>query len=372
MAREFELTTPIDGPPDRAWTVLMDFDSYPQWNHLVPFASGPREPGARVLLHVRGPGRRTRAFRPTIVSIDPPRTIVFRASVGHPSLIDMVHAFTIAGSAASGVVLRQRWVATGALVPVLWPMLRLAMARFGEFGDDLAARVSSMPIPSFAARPPTPTGRSSEMFSSCRASMLEVDGSSWAFPRPKWRSIRRTGSASTSRAMRGRSPVFALMRALTYAALFIGFFLVFLPSRILSGAGVTRPDAIGPWQVVGMAVAAGGLGVALWCVLVFAFVGRGTPAPFDPPRRLVVRGPYRYVRNPMVMGAAVALAGASLYYGSAALAGFTALFALALHLFVIGYEEPTLRRMFGEEYEAYARRVRRWRPRLRAGGGGSG
>ena len=105
------------------------------------------------------------------------------------------------------------------------------------------------------------------------------------------------------------------------------------------------------------------LALALWCVLTFALVGRGTPAPFDPPRRLVVRGPYRFVRNPMYIGAAIALAGAALFYRSLPLLGYLALFLLVTHLFVCVYEEPTLRRAFGAEYEAYCRRVRRWWPR---------
>ncbi len=144
MAREFELSTRIDGTPDEAWAVLTDLDAYSQWSRLVPFASGATVPGARILLRIRGPGRHLRPFRPTIVSLDPPREFVLQASVGHRSLIHMVHYFTFVGSVASGVSLRQRWVATGALVPVLWPLLRLSMARFSEFGADLSARVSGM------------------------------------------------------------------------------------------------------------------------------------------------------------------------------------------------------------------------------------
>jgi protein-S-isoprenylcysteine O-methyltransferase Ste14 len=97
-------------------------------------------------------------------------------------------------------------------------------------------------------------------------------------------------------------------------------------------------------------------------VLAFGVVGKGTPAPFDPPRRLVVRGPYRFVRNPMYIGAIVGLTGASIFYESLALLGFTAVFALTVHLFVMFYEEPTLRRLFGEDYIEYCRRVRRWLP----------
>jgi protein-S-isoprenylcysteine O-methyltransferase Ste14 len=102
--------------------------------------------------------------------------------------------------------------------------------------------------------------------------------------------------------------------------------------------------------------------LALWCVITFALVGRGTPAPFDPPRRLVKRGPYAVVRNPMYVGAALALAGAALVYGSLALAVCCAGFVLVTHLFVVLYEEPTLRRLFGPEYDDYRTRVARWTP----------
>jgi protein-S-isoprenylcysteine O-methyltransferase Ste14 len=105
-----------------------------------------------------------------------------------------------------------------------------------------------------------------------------------------------------------------------------------------------------------------GAALAVWCILSFAFLGRGTPAPFDPPRRLVLRGPYRYVRNPMYLGAALALAGAALFYRSGALLAYTGAFLLVMHAFVVWYEEPTLRRTFGESYEAYRRQVRRWLP----------
>ena len=138
--------------------------------------------------------------------------------------------------------------------------------------------------------------------------------------------------------------------------------LVWLPARVLAWAGVTRPPALGAPQIRGLGVGTLGAAVALWCVLAFAYVGRGTPAPFDPPRRLVERGPYRYVRNPMYLGGALALAGAAAFFESPALLGFTALFLMATHLFVVFYEEPTLRRLFGEAYDAYCRRVHRWVP----------
>ena len=105
--------------------------------------------------------------------------------------------------------------------------------------------------------------------------------------------------------------------------------------------------------------------LALACILTFVFVGKGTPAPFDPPRRLVIQGPYRFVRNPMYLGAGFALAGAALFYQSIPLLGYAGLFILITHLFVVLYEEPALQRIFDGDYEAYRRRVGRWWPQQR-------
>ena len=116
--------------------------------------------------------------------------------------------------------------------------------------------------------------------------------------------------------------MFVFARAATYAALFVGLLLVFLPGRILSSTGVIQPSAIGARQLAGMLLGAFGATLALTCILTFVFVGRGTPAPFDPPRRLVVGGPYRLVRNPMYLGAGLALAGAAAFYQSLPLLGY--------------------------------------------------
>jgi len=153
--------------------------------------------------------------------------------------------------------------------------------------------------------------------------------------------------------------MFVLVRAVTWSALFIGLLLIYLPGALLSRSGVSRPE-IGALQIAGMVFAACGAVLAAWCILTFVFVGKGTPAPFDPPRRLVVKGPYRFVRNPMYLGAALALSGAALFYRSTALLMYAGLFLVATHLFVIGYEEPALRRTFSEEYESYCRTVGRW------------
>jgi protein-S-isoprenylcysteine O-methyltransferase Ste14 len=158
------------------------------------------------------------------------------------------------------------------------------------------------------------------------------------------------------------SKVFVLVRAITYAVLFIGLVLIYVPARLLAWSGIVRPETIGALQFTGMGIGTAGAVVALWCIITFATIGRGTPAPFDPPRRLVIRGPYRFVRNPMYIGAGFALAGAALLYASLPILGYTVLFFLAAHLFVVWYEEPILRRTFGGEYEAYCNQVRRWWP----------
>lgn len=157
--------------------------------------------------------------------------------------------------------------------------------------------------------------------------------------------------------------MFIVVRAVSYAALFVGLLLVYLPDRLLSSAGIDRPAVIDVPQIAGMIIGTVGAAIVLWCIFTFAFIGKGTPAPFDPPRRLVIRGPYRFVRNPMYIGAGLALLGAALFYGSLSILIYTGSFLLATHLFVILYEEPTLRRTFGDEYEAYCRRVGRWGPR---------
>jgi protein-S-isoprenylcysteine O-methyltransferase Ste14 len=158
--------------------------------------------------------------------------------------------------------------------------------------------------------------------------------------------------------------MFRLFRAITYATLFIGFLLVFLPARVIEWSGIVRPVTLGVAQVTGVVVGAAGAALALWCIITFVVSGRGTPAPFDPPRRLVVVGPYRLVRNPMYLGAGLALAGAALFYESWALLGYCAVFTLVMSLFVVVYEEPRLRATFGDAYVRYCEAVERWWPRL--------
>jgi protein-S-isoprenylcysteine O-methyltransferase Ste14 len=99
-------------------------------------------------------------------------------------------------------------------------------------------------------------------------------------------------------------------------------------------------------------------------ILEFARSGRGTLSPVDPPRALVVQGLYRYVRNPMYLGVSLILLGEAALSGSGDLLLYGLVWFLAANFFVMGYEEPRLRRRFGAGYERYARAVGRWIPRL--------
>ena len=98
----------------------------------------------------------------------------------------------------------------------------------------------------------------------------------------------------------------------------------------------------------------------LWCVREFYVSGRGTLAPWDPPRRLVTSGPYRISRNPMYIGVLTILVGWSTLWGSRTLFIYSALVAIAVHLRVLLFEEPWAARRFGSEWDAYRARVPRW------------
>jgi protein-S-isoprenylcysteine O-methyltransferase Ste14 len=121
------------------------------------------------------------------------------------------------------------------------------------------------------------------------------------------------------------------------------------------------------WRSLAALLSIIGFAVALRCVWDFGWTGRGTPAPMIPPQRLVVVGFYRYVRNPMYVGFAIGWIGLWIVFGHAnpRLIAAVATAALAVHLFVLFYEEPTLRKKFGADYEQYCHNVRRWWPLLK-------
>jgi len=153
--------------------------------------------------------------------------------------------------------------------------------------------------------------------------------------------------------------------SLIVGALFFALWFWLLPQWL--GFRAEMP-AEAPWRWLAAIPSVLGFAVALRCIWDFGWTGRGTPAPIAPPQRLVVVGFYRYVRNPMYVGFATGWVGLWIVFGRAtreAIIGVVAA-ALAVHLFVAFYEEPTLKRKFGADYEEYCRNVRRWLPRVSA------
>jgi protein-S-isoprenylcysteine O-methyltransferase Ste14 len=120
-----------------------------------------------------------------------------------------------------------------------------------------------------------------------------------------------------------------------------------------------------PLRVVGVVLIVAGVAVLLHAFLRFVVEGVGTPAPIAPTQQLVVGGLYRYVRNPMYLAVAATIVGQALVLGQPVLLFYAALFGVTVYSFVRLYEEPTLGRQFGEQYEEYRRAVPGWWPRRR-------
>jgi protein-S-isoprenylcysteine O-methyltransferase Ste14 len=158
----------------------------------------------------------------------------------------------------------------------------------------------------------------------------------------------------------------ALLRAI---AILPGTALVYVPALLLwatgglgAGAVLATPSRPGFWLAA--ALGAAGLVLAVWTVTLFARFGAGTPAPWDPPGKLVVRGPYRHVRNPMITGVLAMLAAEALVFRSWPLAAWLAVFFAANAIYFPLSEEPGLARRFGADYALYKANVPRWLPRL--------
>ena len=153
-----------------------------------------------------------------------------------------------------------------------------------------------------------------------------------------------------------------------FLSLTVGLGFLALWFRLLPSWLDFRREVAGvvPWRWLAAMPCVSGFTVALRCVWDFGWTGRGTPAPVAPPKRLVVTGFYRYVRNPMYIGFLTGWLGLWIIFGHANRSSLTiaVVFLLCVVLFVHLYEEPTLRRMFGADYDQYCRNVPRWIPRL--------
>jgi protein-S-isoprenylcysteine O-methyltransferase Ste14 len=153
------------------------------------------------------------------------------------------------------------------------------------------------------------------------------------------------------------------LRSLLFTFVVPGTVGGYLPWAIARGSGAAVADSP-VWSAVGVVALGVGLAIYAWCVTDFVLAGRGTPLPLDPPRELVVRGLYRFARNPMYVGVLTVIAGQALLFRSIHV-GLYAIVVFALfQLFILGYEEPALRRDFDGAYERYCEQVPRWLPRL--------
>jgi len=148
------------------------------------------------------------------------------------------------------------------------------------------------------------------------------------------------------------------LKNLLFTVLIPGTVGVYVPLRL---AGSWRGASTQDWLLAAPLLLAGAF-IYFWCLWNFAVTGRGTPAPIDPPKKLIVRGPHKYVRNPMYLGVLSVVFGWAVLFRSPEILLYGIGVALMFHLVVLAIEEPSLRRLFGDEYEEYCRSVRRWIP----------
>ena len=151
-----------------------------------------------------------------------------------------------------------------------------------------------------------------------------------------------------------------LLKSALFTLLVPGTVAVLVPFLLAGDRAVTSG------AMLGLAVVLFALGVALYLRAVgdFAVLGKGTPAPIDAPKRLVVQGIYRYTRNPLYISMLTVIAAWAALFGTAVLVGYAGVLFVVYSLFVRLHEEPRLARVFGEEYAAYTQQVGRWLPRL--------
>ncbi len=156
------------------------------------------------------------------------------------------------------------------------------------------------------------------------------------------------------------------LKTLAHTLLIPGTVLALVPYLlVLHGRDPTLFE-LNTWTLAGSLWVLTGVVIGSWCTFEFMIRGSGTPNPLDPPKLLVYRGFYRYVRNPMYVSVAFILLGETLFFRSVTLAIYSAVLLIGIHLLVVLYEEPILRRRFGESYAEYCKRVPRWVPRSRA------
>jgi protein-S-isoprenylcysteine O-methyltransferase Ste14 len=155
-------------------------------------------------------------------------------------------------------------------------------------------------------------------------------------------------------------PLAPILKTLLFTVFVPGSVTILVPFLVLHGVPAVH---LGPLFWLGLVLFVLGWSIYFRCAWEFAVRGLGTPAPIAPTRYLVVSGLHRYVRNPMYIGVFLVILGEAAMFGATRLVAYAAIFLLLEHLFVVLYEEPTLRKQFGSEYEEYRRSVPRWIPR---------
>ncbi len=155
------------------------------------------------------------------------------------------------------------------------------------------------------------------------------------------------------------------IRVITFVWLLIPLgLLVAAPAWLRDVAHEAGPAHWGIAQWIGAWLMINGVGLMGWCVYLFNVVGQGTPVPWEAPQRFVLSGPYRFVRNPMALGALMLLAGQALAFQSRTGGMYTLIAGCAAWALIRCVEEPQLRRRYGQNYADYCREVPRWMPRL--------
>lgn len=155
------------------------------------------------------------------------------------------------------------------------------------------------------------------------------------------------------------------LKTLIFTVIVPGTVAVWIPRALLSSPDARRLGFLGDFHYAGLVPMTIGVSIYLWCAWDFGVAGKGTPAPIDPPKDLVVRGLYTFVRNPMYVGVLSLVLGEAIWFESPLLFGYAILVFVLFSAFVIFYEEPVLRTKFGDSYRRYCEVTPRWIPALR-------
>ncbi|MEW6131084.1 MAG: isoprenylcysteine carboxylmethyltransferase family protein [Acidobacteriota bacterium] len=150
------------------------------------------------------------------------------------------------------------------------------------------------------------------------------------------------------------------LKSLFFTIIAPGSLTLLIPFFILRSRANLFPAVWNGFNYVGILIMVTGITIYFWCVGEFISSGKGTPAPYDPPKYLVAQGLYQYSRNPMYVGVSSIILGEAVFFKSVWMIMYILVVLLAFHLRIIYYEEPTLKKLFGASFDEYCRRVPRW------------